>query len=262
MRPFPGSLAACGKPDGKAWLAGDPLVLPELAATLAGIAATINPDRATPSLELGRDQVAATAGESPETTHYSVVDTAGMAVATTTTLEGSFRCHVVVLGTGFLLNNEIGDLNRKPGATTLRGEIGTPANEIAPGKRMLSSMTPTSVARHGQSVLVTGSPGGRTIINTIMNTIFDEVAGVVALGLDALRFHHQWLPDRLVVEAGGIDPATRVALEALGHEVVEGAAQGSPHSIWFDPATGTATGIPDFRGPDSRAVPAAGTPAR
>jgi gamma-glutamyltranspeptidase/glutathione hydrolase len=220
------------------------------------VAATIDPHRATRSLDLGRDLVAATVSESPETTHYSVVDAAGMAVATTTTLEGSFGSHVVIPGTGFLLNNEMGDFNRKPGTTTPRGEIGTPANEISPGKRMLSSMTPTIVAKDGRPVLVTGSPGGRTIINTV----FDVVAGVVAHGLDgraavdAPRFHHQWLPDRLVVEAGGIATATREALVALGHELAETETQGSAQSIWLDPATGMPAGIPDSRGPDAAAV--------
>jgi gamma-glutamyltranspeptidase/glutathione hydrolase len=105
-------------------------------------------------------------------------------------------------------------------------------------------------------VLVTGSPGGRTIINTV----FDVVAGVVAHGLDgraavdAPRFHHQWLPDRLVVEAGGIATATREALVALGHELAETETQGSAQSIWLDPATGMPAGIPDSRGPDAAAV--------
>ena len=220
------------------------------------LAATIDRRRATPSLELDRDLVVTPDSESPETTHYSVVDAAGLAVATTYTLEGSFGSHVVVPGTGFLLNNEMGDFNRKPGTTTLRGDIGTPPNVIAPGKRMLSSMTPTIVAKDGRLVLVTGSPGGRTITNTV----FDVVTGIVALGLDgrsavdATRFHHQWLPDRLVVEFGGIDSDTRKALAALGHEVVERPPQGSAQSIWFEPGTGKAIGIADHRSPDAAAA--------
>lgn len=230
-------------------------------AHVRSLAATIDRQRATPSLEIGGDLVAEAGDESPQTTHYSVVDDAGLAVATTYTLEGMFGGHLVVPGTGFLLNNEMGDFNRKPGTTTPRGDIGTPANLIAPGKRMLSSMTPTIVAKDGRLVLVTGSPGGRTIINTV----FDVVTGVVALGLDgrsaveAPRFHHQWLPDRLAVEFGGIDAATRAALAALGHEVVERAPQGSAQSIWVDPATGTSVGIADQRDPDAAAV-AAGPP--
>lgn len=224
---------------------------------IESLADSIDPGRATPSVELGRDRLAAAIEESPETTHYSVVDQDGMAVSSTVTLEKSFGSHVVVPGTGFLLNNEMGDFNRKPGMTTLSGDIGTPPNVIAPGKRMLSSMTPTIVSRNGRLVLVTGSPGGRTIVNTV----FDIVTGVVAYGLDgraavdALRFHHQWLPDRLQIEPGCLDDATRTALEALGHEIIEKPGKSSAQTIWFDPATGTPLGIPDLRSPDAAAVP-------
>jgi gamma-glutamyltranspeptidase/glutathione hydrolase len=219
--------------------------------------ATIDPDRATPSVELGGDLLAP-ADEPAQTTHYSVVDAGGMAVATTTTLEASYGSRVVVPGTGFLLNNEMGDFNRSPGRTTPAGDIGTPANLIAPGKRMLSSMTPTIVCRDGRVVLVTGSPGGRTIINTV----FDVVTAMVAHGADAPaavagpRFHHQWLPDRLTVEAGGLPAETRHALERLGHLVVERSSpQGSAQSIWID-AAGVPQGIADLRDPDAAAIPA------
>jgi len=228
------------------------------AAHARSLAATIDPGRATPSLALGGNLVAAAADESPETTHYSILDRDGMAVATTTTLEGSFGGHLVVPGTGFLLNNEMGDFNRGPGRTTPAGEIGTPPNLIAPGKRMLSSMTPTIVAKDGGLVLVTGSPGGRTIINTV----FDVVTGVVAHGLDgrdavnAPRFHHQWLPDRLSYETGGIDADVRRRLESLGHELDERESQGSAQSIWRDPATGVPVGIADLRSPDAAAAAA------
>jgi gamma-glutamyltranspeptidase/glutathione hydrolase len=221
------------------------------------LVATIDPKRATSSAALGSDLVMPVE-ESTETTHFSVVDRDGLAVSTTVTLEASFGSHLVIPGTGFLLNNEMSDFNRKPGMTSPAGEIGTAANIAAPGKRMLSSMTPTIVSRDGQLVLVTGSPGGRTI----PNTVFDVVTGVVAHGqsakaaVDALRFHHQWLPDRLVVEAGGIDDTTRAALDRLGHEVTETRVQGSAHSVWIDPATGLPTGIADHRGPDAAAVAA------
>jgi gamma-glutamyltranspeptidase/glutathione hydrolase len=222
----------------------------------AALASSIDPRHATPSLELGADLV--TAGESAETTHYSVVDRDGLAVSATVTLESSFGSHLVVPGTGFLLNGEMGDFNRKPGATTASGTIGTPPNLIAPRKRMLSSMTPTIIARSDGLVLVTGSPGGRTITNTV----FDVITGVVAHGLDgraavdAARFHHQWLPDRLVVEAGRLDADTLAALKSLGHAVVERPPQGSAQSIWIDPATGIPEGIADHRGHDAAAVPA------
>jgi gamma-glutamyltranspeptidase / glutathione hydrolase len=235
------------------------LVSPEHARELV---AGIDPRRATPSEDLGGDLLAP-AAESAQTTHYSVVDASGMAVATTTTLEASYGSRVVVPGTGFLLNNEMGDFNRSPGQTTPSGDIGTPANAIAPGKRMLSSMTPTIVCRDGRVVLVTGSPGGRTIVNTV----FDVVMALIAHGADAAtavaapRFHHQWLPDRLTVEAGALPSETLAALEGLGHRVVERSSpQGSAQSIWIDPA-GTPHGIADLRDPDAAAVPAP-APAR
>ena len=221
------------------------------------LVATIDPARATPSVELGGDLLTV-ADEPAQTTHYSVVDQAGMAVATTTTLEASYGSHVVVPGTGFLLNNEMGDFNRSPGRTTPAGDIGTPANLIVPGKRMLSSMTPTILCRDGRLVLVTGSPGGRTIINTV----FDVVMGLVAHGADAPaavaapRFHHQWLPDRLTVEAHALPAETREQLEQLGHQVMErSATQGSAQSIWID-AAAVPQGIADLRDPDAAAVAA------
>src|SRR5579862_9224932 len=99
-----------------------------------------------------------------------------MAVSNTYTLEGGYGSHVVIKGTGILLNNEMGDFNKKPGATNLTGDVGTPANVIAPAKRMLSSMTPTIVSRNGKVVLITGSPGSRTIINTVLNVVLDVTA--------------------------------------------------------------------------------------
>jgi gamma-glutamyltranspeptidase/glutathione hydrolase len=222
------------------------------------LAATIDRERATPSLDLAGDLVRPAPPESAETTHYSIVDGEGMAVATTVTLEASYGSHVVAPGTGFLLNNEMGDFNRKPGHTAVSGDIGTPPNRIAPGKRMLSSMTPTIVTKDGRVVLVTGSPGGRTIINTV----FDVVTGVVAHGLDgraavdAPRFHHQWLPDRLLVERGGLEADVRRELEARGHTVIERGSQGSAQSIWIDPQSGDPLGIADHRGPDAAAAAA------
>ncbi len=132
------------------------------------IGASISTDKASSSVELGKDVVTPEASEPDETTHFSVMDRAGMTVTSTYTLEGGFGSHVVVKGAGFLLNNEMGDFNRKPGETNLSGDIGTPANLIDPGKRMLSSMAPTMVLKDGKVVLVTGSPGGRTITNTVL----------------------------------------------------------------------------------------------
>lgn len=217
---------------------------------------TIDKSKASSSVELGKDIVTLPGEESDETTHFSVADRSGMAVALTYTLEGGYGSHLVIPGTGFLLNNEMGDFNKKPGTTNLTGDIGTPANLIAPGKRMLSSMTPVIVSRGGRLVLVTGSPGGRTIINTSL----DVVLGVTAWGLngreavDAPRMHHQWLPDRLTIEANGVSAEVLAALKALGHDARMSGTQGSAQSIWVHPNTGAIYGIADKRSPDAKAA--------
>jgi gamma-glutamyltranspeptidase / glutathione hydrolase len=218
------------------------------------VAASIAADRATSSAELGKDILTATAPEPDATTHYSVLDRSGMAVATTTTLEGSYGSHVVVKGAGFLLNNEMGDFNKKPGFTGKDGDIGTPANVIAPGKRMLSSMTPTMVAKDGKLVLITGSPGGRTIINTVLSVVL----GVTEYGLDGAqavaltRMHHQWMPDRVTFEEQGVSEEALKTLRAMGHEVNVAARQGDAHTIWVAP-DGTPYGANDKRTRDSKA---------
>ena len=218
------------------------------------VASTIDLHRASSSLDLGKDIVTLAADqESDETTHYSVIDRHGMAVATTTTLEGGFGSHVVVKGAGFLLNNEMGDFNKKPGETNLRGDIGTEANQIRPGKRMLSSMTPTIVLRDGKVVLLTGSPGGRTIINTVLTIVL----GVTEYGLDGrqavdlTRMHHQWLPDRVSIEKTA-NASTLDELRAMGHELRVVERQGDAHSIWIA-RDGTPYGVNDRRTPDSKA---------
>jgi gamma-glutamyltranspeptidase/glutathione hydrolase len=180
-----------------------------------------------------------------------VVDADGMAVSNTYTLEGGFGSFVVVPGTGFLLNNEMGDFNKKPGETNARGDIGTPANLIAPGKRMLSSMTPAIVRRDGRTVLVTGSPGGRTIPNTVLNIVLNVTAfGMpVRAAVDGQRIHHQWLPDQAFIEADALDSAGVASLKARGHDLrVAGRwVIGDGHSITIDPKTGLASGANDRR---------------
>ncbi len=171
--------------------------------------------------------------ESLETTHLSVVDSNRNAVALTYTLEQSYGSGIVVPGAGFLLNNEMGDFNAVPGLTTTNGLIGTRANLAAPGKRMLSSMTPTLVLRDGELLMVTGSPGGRTIISTVLLTILN----VVEFGMDAQaavnapRFHHQWLPDKIQYERGGLSPPAVKWLQGLGHVVIETGPQGAAQII-------------------------------
>jgi gamma-glutamyltranspeptidase / glutathione hydrolase len=217
--------------------------------------ASIDPDKASSSVELGKDIVTVpTAAEADETTHFSVLDRNGLAVTSTYTLEGGFGSHVVVKGTGFLLNNEMGDFNKKPGETNVTGDIGTPANQIAPGKRMLSSMTPTMVVKDGRLVLLTGSPGGRTIINTV----FTIVLGVTEYGLtgreavDLARMHHQWLPDRATFEENAVPAEVLAQLRAMGHTIRSQSRQGDAHTIWVAP-DGTPYGVPDKRTPDSKA---------
>ena len=216
----------------------------------------ISRERASRSVDIGADIVTVRAAESDETTHFSVVDADGNAVSNTYTLEGGYGSGVVVRGAGFILNNEMGDFNKKPGETNVGGDIGTPANVIAPGKRMLSSMSPAIVTRDSQLVLVTGSPGGRTIPNTVL----DVVLGVTAFNqsvrsaVDAPRMHHQWLPDSTTIEPGKVSDATIAALRARGQAVrVSTGRQGDAHSIWFDAKTGTAYGAADLRTPDSKA---------
>jgi gamma-glutamyltranspeptidase/glutathione hydrolase len=217
---------------------------------------TIDPAKASSSVELGKDIVTVPQKFEPsDTTHFSVVDQDGMAVSNTYTLEGGYGSHVVVAGAGFLLNNEMGDFNKNPGVTDLTGNIGTDPNLIAPGKRMLSSMTPAIVTRDGKLVLVTGSPGGRTIINTTL----DVVLGVTAWGLsgreavDAPRMHHQWLPDTLTIEANGVSEDVAAKLKAMGHNVVIRGSQGSAQSIWIQPGTGMAFGVADTRDATAKA---------
>ena len=218
------------------------------------LAAGIDTTHASSSADLGKDILSPTA-ESPHTTHFSVVDAAGNAVSNTYTLESGYGSGVVVAG--FLLNNEMGDFNKKPGYTDNGWAIGTRANVIAPGKRMLSSMSPVIVTQGGALRLVTGSPGGRTIPNTVLNVVL----GVTAFGegvraaVDAPRIHHQWMPDTANFETGIATPAVIAALRAMGHHIKEEPAgsQGDAHSILYDAATRTARAANDKRSPDSGA---------
>jgi gamma-glutamyltranspeptidase/glutathione hydrolase len=192
------------------------------------------------------------AGEGEQTTHFSVVDRDGMAVANTYTLESSFGGRVVVAGAGFLLNDEMNDFNPRPGVTDRKGLIGTEPNQIAPGKRMLSSMTPVVVARDGKAVLVTGSPGGRTIINTVLCVVLNVLEFDMGLreAVDAPRLHHAWMPDVVQLEPGLLEEHKDALqnLEALGHALDrKPARQGDAHSIRVDPKTGRRQGEADRR---------------
>jgi gamma-glutamyltranspeptidase/glutathione hydrolase len=172
-------------------------------------------------------------GESSETTHLSVVDEDRNAVSLTYTLEDSYGSKIVVPGGGFLLNNEMGDFNAGPGLTDRTGLIGTDPNLAAPGKRMLSSMTPSILARDGKLFMVIGSPGGRTIINTVLLAILNVVDFGMNIqeAIDAARFHHQWLPDRIQYEKRGLSPDTLAILKSQGHTLLEIPAQGVAEGI-------------------------------
>jgi gamma-glutamyltranspeptidase / glutathione hydrolase len=194
--------------------------------------------------------------ESMETTHYSVVDADGLAVSVTYTLEQGYGSKIVVTGGGFLLNNEMGDFNARPGLTTETGLIGTEPNLARPGKRMLSSMTPSILARDGELVAVIGSPGGRTIINTVTQMVLNLVDHGMSIGeaVEAARGHHQWLPDRLSLEEGAVTPAVQQELEAMGHTVRVQGRQGAVHAIAIDPDSGERIGAADSRARDGGSV--------
>jgi gamma-glutamyltranspeptidase/glutathione hydrolase len=198
--------------------------------------------------------------ESHETTHLSVIDADRNAVALTYTLEDSYGSKIVVPGAGFLLNNEMGDFNAGPGLTTAEGLIGTDPNLAAPGKRMLSSMTPTILSKDGKVALAIGSPGGRTIINTVLEVIvaFVDFGMNVQEAIDAPRFHHQWLPDRIWVERYGLSPDTIALLRARGHEVKVGdadnATQGVAEGVAYDAAADILEGGFDRRALDGAAI--------
>jgi gamma-glutamyltranspeptidase/glutathione hydrolase len=205
------------------------LISKEYAATLRK---SINPDKASKSSTSSFTWTS----ESPETTHLSIVDAKRNAVALTYTLEAGYGSKIVVPGGGFLLNNEMGDFNAGPGLTNEQGLIGTEPNLARPGKRMLSSMSPTIVAKDGKLFMVTGSPGGRTIINTVLMTILNVVDfGMNAQeAVDAGRIHHQWLPDRISYEKFAFSPDTLAILRKMGHTLQEGGGQGVDEVIVYN----------------------------
>jgi gamma-glutamyltranspeptidase/glutathione hydrolase len=216
------------------------------------LAKTINPAKASKS----SPTTFTWTSESDETTHFSIVDEKRNAVAVTYTLEAGYGSKIVAPGTGFLLNNEMGDFNAGPGLTNDAGLIGTEPNLARPGKRMLSSMSPTIVTKDGKLFMVTGTPGGRTIINTVLLTILNVIDfGMNAQeAVDAGRIHHQWLPDRISYEQYGLSVDTVAALTAMGHTLNQTENQGVAQVIVYNQKDDMLEGGLDRRAADGGAA--------
>jgi len=178
---------------------------------------TFSWDKATPSSDVSHGEVPGY--ESMETTHYSIVDQFGNAIAVTTTLNGAYGSKLYVDEIGFFLNNEMDDFSSKPGVPNMFGLIGAKANEIAPGKRMLSSMTPTLVEKDGKFWMTVGTPGGSTIITSVLQTILNvhEFDMGMQEAVNAPRFHHQWLPDIVMFEPNSFDAPLLQNLKNKGY---------------------------------------------
>jgi gamma-glutamyltranspeptidase/glutathione hydrolase len=191
----------------------------------------LNWNRATLSSEVKAGEFGY--AESDQTTHFSIVDRDGNAVAITTTLNGSYGSKVFVKGAGFLLNNEMDDFSVKPGAPNMYGLVGGEANAIAPNKRMLSCMTPTIVEKDGNLFMVVGTPGGSTIITSVFQTIVNVIDFDKSMqsAVNAKKFHHQWLPDEVRYEKGGLDSLVKVKLQQKGYKLVEGGNIGRVDAI-------------------------------
>ena len=198
----------------------------------------------------------AQAYESEETTHFSVADKNGNMVSLTYTLEFGYGSAIVVEGGGYLLNNELGDFNAVPGLTDERGNIGTSPNLVAPQKRPLSSMTPTIVAQNGKPVFATGSPGGKTIINTTMQTILNVIdhGFNIAEAIEAGRIHHQWYPDVTRIESNFFSADTIELYEAKGHRITERSSQGAAMGVFYNRDEDLFEGASDSRRGDGAAV--------
>jgi gamma-glutamyltranspeptidase/glutathione hydrolase len=180
---------------------------------------SFDPDKATASANVKEGEIKQY--ESKETTHLSIVDKEGNAVAVTTTLNDSYGSRIIVAGSGFLLNNEMDDFSIKPGHANIYGAIGGEANKIEPGKRMLSSMTPTIIEKDGKLFMVVGTPGGTTIITSVFQTIVNVIDHNMGMqeAVSARRLHSQWNPDELFIEEHALDEATKKALIDKGHKI-------------------------------------------
>jgi len=222
-------------------------------------ASDIDPERATPSDQITHGDVDVAVSESNETTHFSVVDGDGMAVSVTTTINSAYGSLLVVDGAGFLLNNQMGDFSARAGVPNHSGHVYSDANSIEPGKRMISSQTPTIVAKDGKNFMVVGGDGSGRIITAVLQTIVNVIDHGMGIedAVIAPRIHHQWLPDHIEYEeesGGGVPPAALVQLEAMGHTLIA-RRHGNIHALMIDPETGWFTGIAEpRRNPSGKAV--------
>ena len=242
-------------------------------AYIAGLMKNFDPAKATPSDGLAPGQPvgwkpisvsqhstlnAQLAAESTETTHYSIVDAAGNAVSNTHTINGGYGSGVTIPGTGVLMNNEMDDFTSKIGVKNMFGLLQGPANAIAPGKRPLSSMTPSFVLKDGALAFVTGSPGGPTIINTVFEIITNVIDHSMPImqAVEFPRFHHQWQPADISYDRYGMSPDTTALLTAMGHKLTErpNVVGGDGETVAIDAKTKLRLGAADPRKPDSKAV--------
>ncbi|MGV8989014.1 MAG: gamma-glutamyltransferase [Cypionkella sp.] len=238
---------------------GDPAFVKNPVAQLLSVdhaddlRAGINADRATPSSEVSGSLGAP---EGLHTTHYSIVDAQGNAVAVTYTINFFFGNAKIAGDTGFFLNNEMDDFTAKPGVPNAFGLVQGATNAVAPAKRPLSSMAPTIVLKDGKLLMVTGSPGGSTIISTVLESILNVVDFGMNMqqAVDAPRVHHQWLPDVVTVEPGYLTPQDQQDLQTMGHKIEERSPWGADEAIRRDPATGVLEGANDNRRPSGLAA--------